>query len=31
MQEWEQTWDARHEDDELCVAGITNMIAMIMK
>jgi len=31
MQEREQKWDARHEDDKLWGAGITNMIARIMK
>jgi len=31
MQEREQKWDARHEDDKLWGAGITNMIAKIMK
>jgi hypothetical protein len=29
-QEREQKWDARHEDDKLWGAGITNMIAKIM-
>jgi len=27
MQEREQKWDARHEDNKLWGAGITNMIA----
>jgi hypothetical protein len=31
MQEREQKWDARHEDDKLWGAGITNMIAKVMK
>jgi len=31
MQEREQKWDARHEDDKVWGAGITNMIAKIMK
>jgi hypothetical protein len=31
MQEREQKWDARHEDANLWGAGITNMIAKIMK
>jgi len=31
MQDREQKWDARHEDDKLWGAGITNMIAKIMK
>jgi len=31
MQEREQKWDARHEDDKLWVVGITNMIAKVMK
>jgi hypothetical protein len=31
MQEREQKWDARHKDDKLWGAGITNMIAKIMK
>jgi hypothetical protein len=30
MQEREQKWDARHEDDKLWAAGITDMIAKIM-
>ena len=31
MQEREQKWDARREDDKLWGAGITNMIAKVMK
>jgi hypothetical protein len=31
MQEREQNWDARHEDDKLWEAGITSMIAKTMK
>jgi len=31
MQEREQKWVARHEDDKLWGAGITNMIAKVMK
>jgi hypothetical protein len=31
MQEREQKWDARHEDDKLSRAGIRNIIAKIMK
>jgi len=31
MQKREQKWDARHEDDKLWGAGITNMLAKIMK
>jgi len=31
MQEGEQKWNARHEDDKLWGAGITNMIATVMK
>jgi hypothetical protein len=31
MQEREQKWDARHEDDKLWGVGITNMIAKVMK
>jgi len=31
MQEREQKWDARHEDDMLWGAGITNMIPEVMK
>jgi len=31
MQEREQKWDARHEDNKLWGAGITNMIAKTMK
>jgi hypothetical protein len=31
MQEREQKWDARHEDDKLWGPGITNMIAKVMK
>jgi hypothetical protein len=31
MQEREQKWDTRHEDDKLWGAGITNMIATVMK
>ena len=31
MQEREQKWDARHEDDKLWGAGITNMIANVVK
>jgi hypothetical protein len=31
MEEREQKWDARHKDDKLWGAGITNMIAKIMK
>jgi len=31
MQEREQKWDARHEDDKLWGAGIMNMIAQVMK
>jgi len=30
MQQREQKWDARHEDDKLWGAGITNMIAKTM-
>jgi len=30
-QEKEQKWDARHEDDNMWGAGITNMIAKSMK
>ena len=31
MQEREQKWDTRHEDDNLWGAGITNMIAKVVK
>jgi len=31
MQEREQKWDARYEDEKVWGAGITNMIAMTMK
>jgi hypothetical protein len=31
MQEREQKWDARHEDDKVWGAGITNMIAKVVK
>jgi hypothetical protein len=31
MQESEQKWDTRHEDDEQWGAGITNMIAKVVK
>ena len=31
MQEREQKWDTHHEDDKLWGAGITNMIAKVMK
>jgi len=31
MQEREQKWDTRHEDNKLWGAGITNMIAKVMK
>ena len=31
MQDREQKWDAHHEDDNLWGAGITNMIAKVMK
>ena len=31
MQEQEQKWDARHEEDKLWGAGITNMIAKVLK
>jgi hypothetical protein len=31
MQEREQKWDTHHKDDKLWVAGITNMIANVMK
>jgi len=31
MEEREQKWDTRHEDDKLCRVGITNMIAKVMK
>jgi hypothetical protein len=31
MQEREQKWDASHQDNTLCGAGITHMIAKTMK
>jgi len=31
MQEREQRWDARHEDDKVCRAGIPNIIVKVMK
>jgi len=31
MQEREQKWDARHEDNKLWGAGITNMIVNVVK
>jgi hypothetical protein len=31
MQEREQKWDTRHEHNNLWGAGITNMIAKVMK
>jgi hypothetical protein len=31
MKEREQKWDACHEDDKLWGAGISNMIAKVMK
>ena len=31
MQERQQKWDARHEDDRVWGAGITNMIVKVMK
>jgi len=31
MHETEQNWDACHEDDKLCGAGIKHMIATTMK
>jgi len=31
MKEREQKWDARHEHDKLWEAGITHMIAKVMK
>jgi len=31
VQEREQKWDLRHKDDKLCRAGITNIIAKVMK
>jgi len=31
MQEREPKWDDSHQDDELCGAGVTNMIAKVMK
>jgi len=31
MQEIEQKWDARHEDDKLWGAGIANMLAKVIK
>jgi hypothetical protein len=30
MQEREQKWDALHDEDRLCGAGTTNIIAKIM-
>jgi len=31
MQEREQKWDARHEDNKLLAEGITNMITNVVK
>jgi len=31
MQEREQKWDSRHKDDNQCEAGLTNMIATVVK
>jgi hypothetical protein len=31
MQEREEKWEASHEDDKLCGAGIMNMIPKTMK